>query len=229
VKRLSTFVAAFAVLLAGPALARPSDVVSGNPSVKALKAHGETVISFKGTAGRRLYQPLEGRHVRLTCQSAQLAPIHSYATIDNDDFVAPKHSRKLRATLEGDWCEVVLVRKHDSVRPIVAVPITPAGAVFLEERGPAVLVDELVKSASVEAGSGSYPTTQLFVARHPGIVALASPSDPVAPGEYGFYSDGAGHIEAVGTTAAGKRLFEEVNGDTIFGNVFGYVGSLNFG
>ncbi len=178
-KRLSTFVAAFFLFLAAPALASESDVISGNPSVKAVQSHGRTVISFKGTAGRRLFRGLASREIRLICQPAQIAPASPLASADNDDFVAPKHGGKLRAILEGDWCEVLLVRKHRGVKPIVAVALTPAGSVFLDERKHAVVVDGLVTGATVEAGSGSYPTAEQFLAQHAGVIALASPSDPV--------------------------------------------------
>lgn len=40
-------------------------------------------------------------------------------------------------------------------------------------------------------------------------------------GKFGFYSDGAQHIEVVGVSTGGKRLFEDMNGDTITTNVLG--------
>ena len=89
-------------------------------------------------------------------------------------------------------------------------------------------VHQLVEGASIESTAGRYPTTTEFLANHPGVLALANPADPVPPGKYGFYSDGAQHVEAVGVTPAGKRLFEDVNGETVSTNVRGFVGSLDF-
>jgi hypothetical protein len=217
------------LVLAAPAFAANSDVIAGSPSVRGLHAHGDTVISFRGRHGRQLYKQLAGREINLICDPAQLDPTSPFISRDNDDFVAPKHSAKLRAVLEGDWCEVLLVRKHHKPKPIVAVAITPAGAVFLDERAHAVLVHALVQGASIESAAGSYPTTTEFLAQHPGVLALANPSDPVPPGKLGFYSDGAQHVEAVGASSAGKRLFEDVNGDVVSTNVLGYVDSLSFG
>lgn len=218
----------FALLLAAPAMASRSDVIGGNPSVTAVQSHGNTVITFKGRRGKQFYGQLAGREINLACQPAQLDPVSPVDSGDTDDFVAPKRGGKLRAILEGDWCEVLLVHKH-KVKPIVAVAITPAGAAFLHERAYAVVVDGLVTEAAFEATSGHYPATQQFLSnRRTAILALTSPADPVPPGKYGFYSDGARHIEAVGVTPAGKRLFEDVNGDTVSTNVLGYIGSLSF-
>ena len=204
-------------------------MIQGNPSVTAVKAHGDTVITFKGRRGKQLYGRIAGREINLSCHPASLDPTSPGLSSDTDDFVAPKRDRKLRAVLEGDWCEVLVVRKH-RVHPIVAVAITPAGLPFLTERAYAVNVDGLVTGASVEAAPDrQYPPTGEFLShRSPGILALANPTDPVPPGKYGFYSDAAHHIEAIGVTPAGKRLFEDVNGDTVFTNVLGYVESLDF-
>jgi hypothetical protein len=74
-----------------------------------------------------------------------------------------------------------------------------------------------------------YPPTAQIVADLKGaVVGLATPDDTVAPGRYGIYSDGAQHIEAVAVTAAGRRLFLDLNGDTVSSNVLGQINSLNF-
>jgi hypothetical protein len=230
VLRLSMLVAAFVLFGAAPALATRSEVIAGSPSVKAVHAGGQTVITFRGGSGRRLYSQIVGREVKLSCRPAQLDPTSSPNSPDIDNFVPSRHSRKLRATLEGDWCEVLLVGKHHRVKPIVAVAITPAGVPFLDARMRAVVVDGLVASASLESEAGRYPATQdLLSHQRPGVIALASPSDPVPAGKYGFYSDGAQHVEAVGVTLTGKRLFEDVNGDVVSSNVLAYVRSLSFG
>jgi hypothetical protein len=229
VQRLSLLVAAFVLLLAAPALAANSDVIAGSPSVKALHAGGETVITFRGRRGMQLYKRVAGREINLICDPAQLDPTSPFISRDKDDLVAPRRSAKLRATLEGDWCEVLLVRKQHKPKPIVAVAITPSGALFLDERAHAVVVHRLVEGASIEAAAGRYPTSTEFLTHHPGVLALANPTDPVPPGKLGFFSDGAEHVEAVGVSSAGKRLFEDVNGDTVFTNVLGYVESLSFG
>jgi hypothetical protein len=60
------------------------------------------------------------------------------------------------------------------------------------------------------------------------VVGLATPDGTVAPGRYGIYSDGAQHIEAVAVTPAGRRLFLDLNGDTVSSNVLAQINSLNF-
>src|SRR5215467_4581324 len=95
-------VAGFVLVLAAPALAANSDVIAGSPSVKALHAHGETVIAFRGRHGKQLYKQIAGREINLICDPAQLDPTSPFISEDKDDFVAPKRSAKLRHNLEGD-------------------------------------------------------------------------------------------------------------------------------
>jgi hypothetical protein len=57
------------------------------------------------------------------------------------------------------------------------------------------------------------------------IVALASPADTPPPGSVGYYSDGARHAAAVVLSAAGRRLFVEVDADDVLRtNVAMYLG-----
>ena len=44
---------------------------------------------------------------------------------------------------------------------------------------------------------------------------LASPADTPPPGTVGYYSDGAEHAAAVTLSAAGRRLFIEVDADDV--------------
>ena len=233
VRYLSAFTVLFVLALAAPALATDEAVIGGTPSVKAAPSHGRTVIRFKKAAGHRLFKKIAGRELNVSCDTAPLDPTSHFGSSASEDFVAPKRGSKLTVDVtagKADWCEVLVVRKHGKVAPIVAVALTSAGETFLDERVRALVVDGLVTSASFDAKSGHYPTTDQIVAESKGfVIGLASPSDPVPTGKYGFYSDGAQHIEAVAMAPSGKRLFEDVSGDTVSTNVLGYIGSLNFG
>ena len=56
-------------------------------------------------------------------------------------------------------------------------------------------------------------------------MALTSPSDTPPPGSVGYYSDGAQHAAAVVLSAAGRRLFVEVDADDVLRtNVARYLG-----
>lgn len=228
-KRLSTITALFVLALAGTAFASSEPEIDGTPSVRAVHSHGKTVITFKGRFGRRLYKRIAGHDIKLPCQKIQSTFRVMIGTDVTDRFDAPKHGHKLRVKTAGDWCELVVVGRSDVATPIVAVALTRAGRAFLAERFQGVIVDALIRSAKVNAENGGYPAADSFVSGSDGrIVALASPSDTPPPGRYGFYSDGAQHIEAVGVTPAGQRLFEEVNGDTLSSNVAAYVESIDF-
>jgi hypothetical protein len=233
VRLVSAFTALFA-LFAAPACASPKDAIGGSPHVKAVSSHGRTVITFRDKSGRRLFRKLAGREVTASCEqvtfSDPLSPFPGSST--GESFQAPKRGGKLRIDISGsdaDWCELLLVRKHSDDEPVVAVAITPPGATFLINRWWALAVDGLLEIASPNGNSGRFATTDQIVAKSKGaVIGLANPADPVPPGRYGYYSDGARHAEAVAVTPAGKRLFEEVNGDSLSTNVLPYVNSLQF-
>ena len=233
VRLVSAFMTLFA-LIAAPAFASPSDAVGGSPHVKAVASHGRTVVTFKDKPGRRLFKKLAGRQVTAFCEqvdfSHPLSPFTPSST--GEGFQAPARGSKLRIDISGseaDWCELLVARKHNTAEPIVAVALTSAGATFLVNRFWGLGVDGLLTIAAPNGKSRDYAPTDEIVAKSKGaVIGLAAPADPVPPGRYGYYSDGAQHAEAVAVTPAGKRLFEEVDGDALSTNVLPYVNSLQF-
>jgi hypothetical protein len=57
------------------------------------------------------------------------------------------------------------------------------------------------------------------------ITGLSSPNDAPPPGLVGYWTDGAAHARVAMTTATGRLLFIDRNGDTIAQNTFG-AGSI---
>jgi hypothetical protein len=229
-KWLPLITASCVLALASPALAGDVAVVRGADGVHAVAGHrGGIVIVFSGS-GRRFYRQLAGRRVSVDCEPAPGSVLAGITVGEDTIFTARRRGFKLELPrgLRGvDWCELSALRKG-LMRPIVAVPVTDAGRTFLDERLRAVTVDGIITLAGVDAKDGHYPTTAEVVAKaHGHILALNTPSDPVPAGQYGFYSDGAQHIAAVTTTPSGRRLFEDIQGDTVSSNILPHLNSLN--
>jgi hypothetical protein len=230
VRRLSTFTIAFALVLAAPALASDVDAIGGTPSVAASHSHGQIVIVFTGARGKRLYGQVAGRRVAIECeQSVSKDPeLGAFPGASEIRFKVPKKGHKLHAgsPSDADWCQVLRFR-HGHLQPVVAVALTNDGKVFLDERLRAVELFGLLNALAPDNPSANYPTTSEAVAKlHGAVIGLANPGDSPPPGQFGVFSDGARHIEMVATSAAGRRLFYDVNGDTVSSNILGHLGSV---
>jgi hypothetical protein len=233
VKQLSALTVLFVLLLAAPAVASQRDAIAGTPYVKAGPSNRGTVVRFVGQRGRRLFKRVAGRSLRVSCEQAGGDPLSPFSSSSGESLVAPRRGNRLVLGItssEADWCEVLVTRKHHDDLPVVAVALTPGGAAFLENRWWAIGVDGLLSAARSDRATGGYEPTEQIVGRTNGqVIGLANPADPVPPGRFGYFSDGAQHAEAVVVTPEGKRLFEEVNADTVSTNVLPYIDSLNFG
>src|SRR5919198_3382105 len=106
VRYLSAFMVLFVLALAAPALASNADAISGTPSVTAVLSHGNLVVTFKHKHGRTLFRKIAGREINLSCGMAHSDPTSPFENYATDDFTAPKHGRRLRSKLRGDFCEV---------------------------------------------------------------------------------------------------------------------------
>jgi hypothetical protein len=147
----------------------------------------------------------------------------------------PKRGRRLRTgdlTRPLDHCRVALVRRRQrSKEPIVAVPLTQVGAVYLDEEEKASELLQLLSLAGFAAERlelEAYPTySQLveFLAARPDgpspgkisgeLVALSSPSDTPPPGKLGYYSDGAERTVVAIVSRPGRRLSIEGEPDGV--------------
>jgi hypothetical protein len=226
-----------AAMAQGPEPLRPAD------GVRLVRERGALVVVFAKRA-ERLWKRVAGKRVDVHCTQ-----LFEDGTGSGNNVVrAPKRGRRIRT---GDrsrgwdycrlWLEARTVRRDGRRRRlqrrlITSLPLTQEGTVFLDNQYNAFVLSGLLtfsEFAAEERGREGYLTPDElmeFADPEPGapaLVVLASPSDTPPPGAIGYYSDGAKHAAAVTVSAAGKRLFLEVNGDAVHTNVLRYVGNID--
>jgi hypothetical protein len=219
--------------------------LSATDGVRIVRERGQIVVVFAKRA-ERLWKRVAGKRVDVHC--TQL--FEDGTGSGNNPVRAPKRGRRI-PTGDGspgwDYCRVWLEartvrrdgwRRRVPRRLIASVPVTQQGAVFLDNQFNAfLLVGVLTVSelAAEDRGREGYltPAELLALAAEERAaarltpIALASPSDTPPPDTVGYYSDGAKHAAVVIVSAAGKRLFFEVNGDAVHTNVLRYLGALD--
>jgi hypothetical protein len=240
--------AAVIALLAAPAAGAAELPVGEADGVKVVDSHRGLVVVFTPTANR-LWKKVAGKRVSVFC--TDLPEVHSLGgdiiSSGGATFRAPRRGHRLDTgdLTDGlDYCRVWLaahtvkrhgkrVRRHRE--PIVAVPLTQHGAVYLDEERRASALMTLLTLAGIEADkhhSTTWPTADVMTALDPkvrrwlgfGIAALASPADTPPAEALGYYSDGQQHVEVVIVSAAGRRLFVELEADDLLRtNVTGYL------
>jgi hypothetical protein len=124
----------------------------------------------------------------------------------------------------GDWCALTL-RKRDGDQGVTSqrfaiVPLTDAGAAFVDERAVAVRV--IVSVLLLEPGFPHQPSVQR-IARTMHAIVLSSPAQTPPPGQLGIYSDGHAHAYAAQTDRAGDLLFYEQDDDVLRTNLLRYL------
>lgn len=231
------------------ALAAPSPAAQGPAPLKATdgvrieRERGQLVVVFSKRA-ERLWRRVAGRRVDVHCTRL----FEDGTGSGNNPVRAPKRGRRI-PTGDGspawDYCRVWLEartvrrdgrRRRLQRRLIASVPLTEQGTVFLDHQYNAFLLTALLTVSEFTAedrGREGYLTPDELMAltskeaSGPALVVLSSPSDTPPPDSIGYYSDGARHVAAVVLSAAGKRLFFEVNGDAVHTNVLRYFGGLD--
>jgi hypothetical protein len=218
--------------------------------VRVVRERGAIVFVFTQRA-KRLYKRIAGRLVRYDCtELPDENPLR--ADTGGDDAIltgsgggstmrAPRRGRKL-ATGDGtrgmDYCRVWLParkrrgdRQRTGPRLIVSVPLTQAGAVFLDEQSKALRLVRVLVAASLVAeqrhliGVPTYGVLRDLGFRKAGkrLVGLATPTDTPPVGAIGYYSDGHDHVVVAIRSRSGRRLFIEYAGDVVSTNVTEYI------
>lgn len=206
--------------------------------VRIFRERGAIVVKFTPRADK-LRRRLAGRLVDVSCTN--LPRVGSNVSSGGGTIVrAPKRGRTLRTGDRSrglDYCEVSLRPQR---APLVAVALTQAGAVYLDEREKAVTLSVVLAVANLVASEKNlegYPThAQLidslsgfrpapaakgFVRR---IVALATPADTPPAGQVGYYSDGNERVAVVILSRSSRRLFIEFEPDGVLRtNVAGFI------
>jgi hypothetical protein len=232
------------------ALAAPSAATAQGPlplsatdGVRLVRERGALVVVFAKRA-ERLWRRVAGRRVDVHCTQ-----LFEDGTGSGNNVVrAPKRGRRIR-TGDGSrgwdycrlWLEARTVRRDGRSRRvprrlITSLPLTQQGTVFLDNQYNAFLLSILLMASELIAedrGREGFlmPDELMQLANpkpgEPALAVLPSPSDTPPAGAIGYYSDGAKHAAAVIVSAAGKRLFFEVNGDAVHTNVLRYLGALD--
>jgi hypothetical protein len=260
VKALVAGIAAVVVLLVAPStgMAQAALPVGEAHGVRIVREQGAIVVVFTERAAR-LYKRIAGRLVEVDCtdqEPRQPGPPRAHAFLAPDQpgklteeagggvtMRAPNRRRKLVTgdlTRGMDFCRVWLApravrrdgaRRRIGRRLIVSVPLTQAGAVFLDEELRARRLLALLAVAGFVADevkiSGWPSYAQLVDTVGPGarprLVSLASPTDTPPPRTIGYYSDRQEHVAVATLSRSGRRLFIEGAGDVLSTNVAAHI------
>jgi hypothetical protein len=241
--------AAIALLAAPAAAAAPAQLPVGEADgVRVVDGRGGLVVVFTPSA-TRLWQRVAGRRVSVFC--TDLPETHSaggdFVSSGGATFRAPRRGRRLdTGDLTGglDYCRVWLaahtVKRHGERRRIereliVSIPLTQQGAVHLDEETRAQALMSLLTYAGIEAEerhSSGWPAADAVTRLGGrlerwlgfGVEALANPGDTPPADTLGYYSDGGEHVAVAIVSAAGRRLFIELDADDVLRtNVSGYM------
>jgi hypothetical protein len=227
--------------------------------VRIVREKGAIVVVFTQRAAKR-WRRIAGRWVSIECvdqHPSAPGPPRAYTFIGPQSpggiteesgggviMRAPERGRRLRTgdlTRGMDYCSVWLEprtvrrdgeRLRTSRRLIVSVPLTQAGAVFLDEQTRARRLLVTLTLAGFVADrlkiSGWPSYAQLVetlgdVDARRRFVSLAAPTDMPPAGRIGYYSDRREHVAVAIVSRSGKRLFIEGAGDVLTTNVAAYV------
>jgi hypothetical protein len=206
--------------------------------VRIVRERGALVVVFTQRA-EKLRRKVAGKFVSVLCTEFVEDGTHGGGITQR----APKRGRRIETgdlTRGMDYCRVWLAARtvtRDGERRrlrrehIVAVPLTQAGAVFLDEQVKAFMLLSVLTFAELAAEdlnkTGYVTPAELLEGLPQGgrgaIVPLATPSDTPPAGAVGYYSDGAQHAATVGVSKSGRRLFLEVDGEVLHTNIAKYL------
>jgi hypothetical protein len=222
-----------AVLLA-PAAAQAAGLPLQTGGVRAQNTSHGVKVTF-GPKAKDLYKRIAGRRVTVGCTTV---PPTDGPVLDREDsgasettiLIAPKKRRALRFS-DGrttyDTCRLQARRtrkRKGGGRDVITVvdlslPLTQRGAVFLDERRIAAVLDVAIGLVEPPKGRTNYRTTAEVLGRLDQLVALDDPNATPPPRFVGLYSDGAQHATAVAVTSSGRRVFIDVNADVMSTNL----------
>ena len=197
--KLATAVgAALLVSVAVPATGFAVTQIPNDTRVSARVVDGKIVaLRFS----RAAFRDVAGKRVVIACTEMGDDPgqdgIYSEG-IGSEAFRMPKRRRVVRRYVGPgyDYCTLRARRRH-----IVTVAISERGKVVVDEQYLTLLLMTVIASDAARSALEVTP--------------LASPADTPPAGSVGYYSDGAEHAAAVTISAAGRRLFLEVDADDV--------------
>jgi hypothetical protein len=183
------------VSLVAPAAASATAQLPPDGGVTGRLVDG-AIVSLRFTPAA--FRQVAGRRVVIACtQVGPDRPI-TWEAVGSEAFRMPKRRRVVRRYVgtNYDYCTLRLGRKR-----LVTFATSDRGEVLVDEQWRAILLGIALTSETARNALE--------------VVPLASPADTPPPGSVGYYTDGAEHEAAVTLSAAGRRLFIEVEADDV--------------
>lgn len=224
--------AVFVALGTAPAQAQTTTLpVRQADGVKLTPLSNGTVrLTFTKKAGRA-YREIAGKRIVIGCWDVD------EGFTGGEVLRAPKRRSSFLIeeadASKRDLCEVRL-DSRPTARPPAAVPLTQAGAVYLDERSTAARVLTVLFLPGLDdesKGTEEVLTWEEFRAAVRAdflealqVVELVAPGDTPPPGKVGYFGDGDTHLVVAAPTATGRRLFFEVLADgEVRTNILGFL------
>lgn len=209
--------------------------------MRIVRPHGSVVLIFSPSAAR-LRQRINSRYAWISCTNLD----EPFSTTGSGNLDVPRHGRRVRTGFSvggADFCQLYLRshtvrRPHETIhfpdRVLVSIPLTQAGAVYVDERTRArrlFIVDLIAELKREDAHLPGALTYDQLVQANPRatrtLVELAAPGDSPPPHRIGYYSDGREHTVVATLSALGRRLFIERSADEVLNtNVSKYLFAL---
>ena len=205
------------------ALAQSASAQVAGPDQGVTAAHGAHGIVIKfGKRAAKTYRRIAGRRIKVSCESVSRNAGYGISVEGGMEMTvrAPRKRGRIRTfdRSRADICVVRLPKAGDEV--VAAAPLTARGRTFLDELGIASLISTVLDIGDDDGTPA--PAADVVAQGHGAIVALDGPDATPPPGKAGYWTDGV-RVLVAGVSAAGRRLFIEVERDVIRTNVLRYI------
>jgi hypothetical protein len=203
------------------------DPVGPHDGVRTRFAGRHLTIRFTGRSAKA-FRTVAGRRVTISCLDRPVPGLFGGAVqpMRTSDAVVrvPAHGGTLTATLaRRDACTV-----RDDGTAVAFVTATAAGRGWWADLQALGEIDHLPGSLAA-AGGTTYLPAATVAAKHPGIVALASPGAAVPRGHVGVWTDNAQRALVAVDSATGHRFVIADEGDgMVRANAYTQLGGLLF-
>ena len=239
--RLAGIAIAVALLVPASASAQAQLPVGESHGVRLLSRHGGVVLVFTHRADK-LFKRIAGKEIDIDCTT--LDEDAGITSSGGGNVEVPRHRRRFAtgdSTHGVDFCRLFLPQRKVEHRTyieergrrlLVSIPLTQAGAVYLDEEkktfAMAFKAGFVFYSVKERLKLSGWPTYEQVIQTYPQIgkilVKLATPGDTPPPRKFGYYSDGKEHEAIVTLSTLGRRLFIETRPDEVlYTNVAKYL------
>jgi hypothetical protein len=227
VTRLPIALAAASVALLVPSSAHAGSGVANGVHVRTVS---DGVVVYFGIHAAQAFAQVRGRQLRVRCVAYSDPQL---LTPTEESFTSEQPiSRRLRLIHVGgaggqpawDVCEV----GRAGNAPVATVGLTANGRAHVDEQR---LTRKLLYAFTFGSdrshdGFAMPATAEIVQLSHGALVALPDAAASPPAGRIGYFSDGARHAAVAVLSAAGRRLFLELDGDAFKSNVLGYLDSI---